>query len=261
MQNSNKKLIGQTIRKFLKSVNGLFLPQDTLFSAPFIYLPHRRKAFRSTDPLLRGLVLWWNCNENTGTTTTDYSGLGNTGTFGGANAPTWGAGKTSYGIVFGGTSGYVQGTNLAFSTSQALTLSAWIKLALDSVNAFNSFPIICTNYVYIHVRGDGSTTNNVVIRYDTLNATVYNIGYGNRDWHHVLGTFNGDKTLTLWVDGSQRDSDTNAAAPTAARTYTPSIGNLERSIENSFNGTIDDVRIWNRVLTSNEIAAVYANPV
>jgi hypothetical protein len=78
-------------------------------------------------------------------------------------------------------------------------------------------------------------------------------------WHHIAGVYNGSEgRIYLYIDGVQVDSDAVASIPSC--TYTTWIGtyggapNTPRSAS-MFNGTLDEVRIWNRALTSSEIYA------
>ena len=74
-------------------------------------------------------------------------------------------------------------------------------------------------------------------------------------WHHVVYTYDGTSTHRLYLDGTQAAMST--AAPdtgplTSARLGTQSAG-TER-----FQGEIDEVRIYNRVLMPAEVAALRA---
>lgn len=85
---------------------------------------------------------------------------------------------------------------------------------------------------------------------------VNNFNYANNDWYFFTLTYNGTK-LSLYVNGQFVDEQ-------ALNLNTTAINNLFRigqrlpDIENeAFKGTIDDIGIWNRVLTPEEISAMY----
>ena len=75
------------------------------------------------------LVGFWNLNENTGTTATDDSGSGNTGTL--INAPQWIPGESGSALNFAnGGKGYVSASgaeSLSNLYTHGMTVAAWIK--------------------------------------------------------------------------------------------------------------------------------------
>jgi hypothetical protein len=78
-------------------------------------------------------------------------------------------------------------------------------------------------------------------------------------WHHVAATRNNASgAMAVYVDGVLRGSGTG---PTGSRTFPPNlrIGSLQTG-NNFLNGTLDDVRLYDRILTTNEIAALIAPP-
>jgi len=101
------------------------------------------------------------------------------------------------------------------------------------------------------VLGVGSTGG------DTTIASSVNIN--DDTWHHVAATRdNTSGAMAVYVDGVLRGSGTG---PTGSRTYPPSlrIGSLQTG-NNFFNGTLDDVRLYDRILTVSEIAGLVAPP-
>ena len=64
-------------------------------------------------------------------------------------------------------------------------------------------------------------------------------------WHHVIGSYDGDR-VRLWIDGSQVGAGTPT---TAAISYTDDspgvyIGTYRGSCDLGFSGAIDDVAVW-----------------
>jgi hypothetical protein len=101
------------------------------------------------------------------------------------------------------------------------------------------------------VLGVGSTGG------DTTLTSSVNINDGA--WHHVAATRNNTTgAMAVYVDGIQRGSGTGA---TGSRTFSPGlrIGSLQTG-NNFLNGTLDDVRLYDRVLTGSEVAAFVNTP-
>jgi hypothetical protein len=97
------------------------------------------------------------------------------------------------------------------------------------------------------VLGVGSTSG------DTTVASSVNINDGT--WHHLAATRNNTSgTMQVYVDGVLRGSGTG---PTGPRTWPTvlRIGGLQPGY-NYLNGTLDDVRLYDRILASNEISTL-----
>jgi hypothetical protein len=85
----------------------------------------------------------------------------------------------------------------------------------------------------------------------------------NGKWHQAVATWNGS-TISLYVDGV---SDATAVSFSGSlrtnQTNSLTIGADDAAIGagstplNYFNGTIDDVRIYNRALSATEVANLY----
>ena len=84
-------------------------------------------------------------------------------------------------------------------------------------------------------------------------ATGSTINIVANKWTHVAAVWSGS-SFSLYVDGVLDPANTNDRSSGATENL--SIG---RSINNNqpFNGKIDDIGIWNRALTQQEITALY----
>lgn len=144
------------------------------------------------------------------------------------------------------------------------TISGWFKT--DSVFSDpNKFETCILNYgaveklkrlsLNIYRKGYLETVTGPYFS-STEGFYVNNFNYSNNDWYFFTLTYNGTK-LSLYVNGQFVDEQ-------ALNLNTTAINNLFRigqrlpDIENeAFKGTIDDIGIWNRVLTPEEISAMY----
>jgi predicted nucleotidyltransferase len=203
-----------------------------------------------------GLVGYWKFDENTGTTTADSSGNNNSGTL--VNSPTWITGKYTKAIEYNGTTQYVNFPSLP-SVSVPYSVSAWIKpQALGSPQTFlslrgsNTYPIF-----NLH-------SNNKLLAYS--GADKYRYGskvFSSADlnlWWHVVFLVVDSASLTNWKVYLNGVDNTGTAASNTGTFYNPSLaGTIGNSGvgRNYFQGGIDDVRIYNRILTPEEISGLY----
>ncbi|MBU4299390.1 LamG domain-containing protein [Patescibacteria group bacterium] len=203
-----------------------------------------------------GLVGYWKFDEGQGTTTADSSGNNNTGTL--INGPKWttGRGQTSTGggltsaLSFDGINDYVRiNINLV---SQEVTGCIWTKAngapneKKGQLNGAYNF------HLWINPSGSfnyGAWTTSTNEEYTGSGIYSFNT------WHFVCVVNKGASYTKLYVDG-KLDSQTELIGNLINPTYFE-IGRHPSNNGNYFNGSIDEVRIYNRVLNETEIRAIY----
>ncbi|MEM3093007.1 MAG: phospholipase D-like domain-containing protein, partial [Candidatus Nitrosocaldus sp.] len=149
---------------------------------------------------------------------------------------------------------------------QQFSVSAWFRTS----SAFTSPAIIVNkggfdtsasklNYgLWITTNGNlsGGFEDANGIDYFIRSPNTYNDG----QWHYAVVTYDGS-TLNLYVDGSLVSSlNTNGAIP-ATDTMPLTIGKNSLDSSRYFIGDIDEVRIYNRALTAQEVNDAYNNGV
>lgn len=76
-------------------------------------------------------------------------------------------------------------------------------------------------------------------------------------WHHVVATVESGVEVTLWVDGAL--AATGGGGHVLPNTPTPLLigGNPQSPTTRAWDGMIDDVAFWDRVLTDDEIGDIW----
>ena len=83
--------------------------------------------------------------------------------------------------------------------------------------------------------------------------------YNDGRWHYVLLSYDGS-ILRLDIDGNQVSTkNTNGATPDSTGKEPLRIGANSLEKDRHFTGYIDEVRVWNRGLTNEEISQFYTN--
>jgi len=207
----------------------------------------------SLAPFVRGLAGYWDFEEGSGSTAADSSGNGNTGTlYGTSSLPVWTSGKVGSALDFDGSEDYVNASTFGFPTSSSSrTLAMWIYPRSFSPDSF--------------IVGWGGITYPYAKMYGLalVSGNFYRISYGEQgwaagipatlnQWQHVVLTY-GDGTDKLYVNGEYK-----ATAERVLNTTSDDfrIG-LRLDGAGPYNGSIDDVRIYNRVLSIAEVQAIY----
>ena len=203
-----------------------------------------------TDPNLLG---WWKLDEGTGTTVVDWSGHGNHGTLQGD--PEWVEGYDGGALEFTGSSTYVDCGNAEALNIDVFSVSFWCNIpntqghnhmvsrgGHESASAVNWGVMMHGNEQRILFESFNDTTW-PGIRADTT------LG----DWHHVVATYDGD-TMQLYHDGILAETTSGAGMLLdQSRPFLIGARSDAGSAGAFFSGSIDDVRIYNKVVTEDEI--------
>ena len=208
-----------------------------------------------------GPIGWWKLDEGSGTSTADASGNGNTGTL--TNSPTWISGRVGPGALsFGGTTAYVNVPNssgiLDNLQNTGMTVSAWIKAA--GTGGGNAGRIVEKGNWFFAM---GTVSSTTVVRFtiqDTAGSRPSSAAVTLNSWVHVAATWAGEasgSSITLYVNGVASNGTLISGTGTVgSESGAAQIGNRASDTARGFNGGIDEVRIYNRVLSAAEIQAL-----
>jgi len=190
-----------------------------------------------------GLVGYWKLDEGSGTTAYDSSGYNNHGIIYGAS---WTSGKVNSALSFDGVDDYVDcGTDPSLMPTTAITLEAWFK-----ASGVNAYATIVSTFYYEGYFLRINPNAGIEFAPGICNSPPGTIQPGV--WYHVVGTFDG--TSKIYVNGKLVSSQ--GAGYLAYTGQSLRIGN-NPTAELWFNGIIDEVRIYNRALSAEEIWAEY----
>ncbi len=200
------------------------------------------------------LVGWWEFEEGSGAIAYDSSGNSNDGTLKGD--PNWVSGKAGdYALDFDGLAGdgfmdSVQLSAIAALEGDLVTVAAWIY-----ANDFATYNTVLAQY---------NTSYNGYSLYTYNNQPSFYIGGGiyleavspealnTGQWYHLAGTNDGS-SLKIYVDGIPKAEVTSVGY--SGVNYNAYIG-CDSSYA-FFNGVIDDVRVYNRALSEEELLQLY----
>ena len=211
-----------------------------------------------------GLVSYWRFDEGSGTSVADAKNAYN-GTMSNTSGFYSGGKKKSCMILSGGT--YCSyGTFDTWTTSQPYTFSCWIKLAYGGAGVV---PILSNL---------NSTTNAIIDPYifESNGTFQFFIMYNNNvgrcaisvtslitdtNWHLVVGSYNGDRNpanMKAYLDAVSKA----ATSSTNTMSYTGALGttlctNRRSTTTYTCNSMIDEIGLWNRVLSQDEVTALY----
>jgi len=228
----------------------------------------------SSQDITSGLKLHYTFESVLETVIPDDSGTGNAGSLQGAAALA--TGKSGQGVLMGTSK--VDHINLPADINADLTsftYAAWVNFsALKNVTRFFDLGTgaDATNNFLAFIPSFNADNAFMCLRYRPATGTSYNVISTAKcpigSWAHVAVTFlwndaTSTATATIYLNGAAVGSAANLPYnPTSIGTTTDNYIGYSRwnQDSNGFNGTIDDVRLYNRALTSNEILVLNGTP-
>jgi tetratricopeptide (TPR) repeat protein len=227
------------------------------------------KLYQSAKPYHQGslwsfstgrMVAWWEFEQSEGNTIPDSSGNGLDGNFVG-DAHIVSDPERGNVLKLDGDGDYVDcGSDPAFNITGSITVAAWIKVNASSEPRHmilgssawclfkkeeeNTIKFLCNG---VRTRGGGHNQSEVV------GITKVNDG----GWHHVAAVYDGTR-MYLYMDG--RFETPRAVWGSIDTNHGPVYigGNDSPTLIHTWNGLIDDVRIYSYALSEAEIKALHA---
>ncbi|MDQ3970395.1 MAG: PKD domain-containing protein, partial [Thermoproteota archaeon] len=109
----------------------------------------------------------------------------------------------------------------------------------------------------IHMTGSETITAMIETQSGVDHAATSTSAYNDGQWHYAVMTYDGT-TVRLYIDGAQVASKSTAGAvPDNTGTQPVRVGANSRAADRFFTGNVDEVRVWNRALTSTEVSNAY----
>jgi len=211
----------------------------------------------STDPVCATAVpsdyiSYWKFEGNSD----DETGANN-GTI--IGSPQFVPGQQGQGIEFDGTGDYINaGSDSSLSLSSDFAISLWLNGAMaqgDVILSKGSY-----NYLlYLYYRTDSQRFNFYVSMSGTDIDTWTTFAPSADTWYHLVFVYNDStKTAKGYINGNE---DTLLNTPTGSGTVTTNAINMRigdhATYEGYWDGIIDEVMIFDRALTSQEIQDIY----
>ncbi len=213
------------------------------------------------------MISWWPAEGNA----SDIYGTNSGSLQGGTTATAPGLVGTCF--TFDGTNSYVQIPDSPALQPTNLTVEAWVRFDnLDSIGSGGAPPgeqyivfkqNVRTNFFEGFFLGKVrlvgrdtfafgiSSATGQAVEVDATNAVTTNV------WYHVAGV-RGSNFIQIFVNG-QLSAQTNVTFPQSYGTNALYFGSSGQSFwDRKLRGNLDEVSLYNRALSANEIAAIYA---
>jgi len=220
----------------------------------------RIESFRS----YKDLVGLWKLDEGIGTSTFDSSVNDNHGTIN--NGATWVEGKIGKALSFDGVDDYISiGSGVSSTIGNQITVSAWVYSNI--LTQSSTYRAMVTEAY----DGDGNVEFELFLSGSkhVLSAGFFDgswhlvsegIGFTFNKWIFVTATYDGHY-IRIYRDGTEvaSSSDLNRALPSGTNGWRIGRRHDQGTPSDMWNGKIDDVSIYRRTKTADEIKADYIN--
>ena len=216
-----------------------------------------------------GLVGWWPFNGNA----SDESGNGYNAAVIGATLITDRFGNDNSAYSFDGINDFIQAPN--YTSNSSFTVSCWVNMTTYNLNSLGANDMI---FVQNH-SGENNSSRSFMIGYRNFgneygsSAYIFNnngvsgayVGYLTNQtppsvniWHHFVSVFENGTYVKMYLDGELINNNTENV-PT--HTNMPSLpiwfGKGVATQVDYLEGKLDDIGLWNRALTDQEITILY----
>jgi hypothetical protein len=247
--------------------NGLDLETTYYWRIDEVGLLHTRKGdiwsfttWSEFDPNLN-LISWWKFDEGEGDTASDSAGE-NHGTVHDTN---WTTGIINDALNFDGDGDYVDvGNDNSLKPPLPVTLSAWIKLsslgnyqniiALDDQTSryYGIWFVVGVEDKLGITYGDGSTPGSGSRR-SKAGTTALNAD----TWYYVTAVIRGPTDISLYINSVDDGGTYSGTGGSLTYSSGSSLIGMMHDFESSFDGKIDDVRVYDRALSDRDIWLLY----
>ena len=255
-------------------VNNRLLFQRRAYLLPILLIMLATSAVQAAgcDPAPSGLVGWWPAEGNAN----DIVGTNNGTLKGGATASAPGVVGSAF--QFDGTNGYVQIPDSPVFHPTNLTVEAWVLCtlldtpALDGSYLGQQYIVFKQNSRYSQFEGfelskdrlpenvgtndtfcwEVTSSGGQLVFLESVTTITTNV------WYYVVGV-RGSNYLQLYING-RLEAQTAVSFPQNYGNFPLYFGTSGQSYwDHRFAGKLDEVSLYNRALSSNEVAALYAS--
>lgn len=201
-------------------------------------------------PAPTGLLVGYHFSEGSGTSAIDWSTNGHNGTLSGAVA--WGPGHLGTGLIFSGAGALDVANPATINLGTAdFTVSLWVKR--DVLGGAQRHLLSKCGALW----GPGCkeiyfNASDQLVFGSNQTGDTFSVAIADQAWHHVAITFaDASNAINFYVDGALRATTTKTLEADGAG-HQITIGNHLNSYP--FSGSLDEVKVYQRALTAQEIA-------
>jgi hypothetical protein len=215
-----------------------------------------------------GIIAYFPFNSNAN----DESNNGNNGVVQGATSGNDRFGNLNSSYIFNGINSMITINNNTLNLNGLFSISFWIKIK-DITPVIGDAPLIGqwhdeknTKFL-LSYRYNGNSEKGISFSYNNSNNNNWQSSFAKNwnpflsQWYNCVFTYSPASNFSCYIDGQLQFSSNTVPAslysPAKNQIIVGSAWGFNGNV--FFNGEIDDIRFYNRILTANEIAYLKSN--
>ena len=222
-----------------------------------------------SEPVIdKSIIAEYHFDEGVGNVALDSSIYNLNGTIMGAN---WTTGISGHALVFDGIDDYVVFNNsVSVANHTELTIGAWVNIT--STNDYHHMIVYNQLYSFymLALTRDMEANFTVMLNYsDDFSPIVNSPVLKPNTWHYIVGVYNND-SIMMYVDGELVESKSvpqgyirYAEKQHHSKLYIGGLLPMDYMggpyVYHRFNGTIDEITIYSRALSAEEVHKNYSD--
>ena len=219
-------------------------------------------VFINTDPAttVEFFEGWWRLDGSVGIMARDSSGYARHGTLKNMEGNEWTVGMRSGALDFNGSMDYVElPIGQLIHETKNCTISSWVNWSGmgDPDQRIFDFGKDASKYMYLTPNTSGGIMRFAMTKSGWKNehqtSSTAALGTG---WHHIAVTVDDTNSLhRLYLDGAltAQNTSANLCPKDLGETTQNWLGRSQYSTDPYFDGTLDDIRFYSRILSGQEI--------
>ncbi|GAA2979684.1 signal peptidase I [Actinokineospora diospyrosa] len=207
-----------------------------------------------------GPYTYWRFDDASGIAASDSSGGANSGTL--INGPTWSTGLTGSAVTFDGVNDRVVSTGPSANTDTSFSVSVWVRTSTASSTAVALSQAGNTHNAWYIYTQSGKWRFGLP-RSDVANPTedyvISSTSVASNTWTHIVGVYDDpNNAFRIYVNGSLEASGPRSDSYEWRAGGVMAAGGvlINGSWLYPWAGSIDDVRVYSRVLGASEISGI-----
>ena len=252
----NYKLIADSLKKSLIIRKKLLLTAVTAIGLATTTTAQTVPSYVPSN----GLVGWWPFNGNAN----DESGNGNNGAVNGATLTVDRFGNNGKAYSFDGVNDFINfSSNTSFNILSDVTISCWSKTISnissqqqliwfgDSQSGKDPYSVAINSNNYFYFRRDVASGTTI--------RQINSLSTFNSNYYHIVGTYNSSTNrMKIYINGLIQDSvNADYSINYTTQNMYLNFGVANNGTQQFYKGSLDDIGIWNRALTQQEITNLY----
>lgn len=203
-----------------------------------------------------GLAAYYPLDEGTGSGVNDETANNNRGDA--VNGPTWTTGKVGQSLTFNGSNQAVSVSSGSSMNIETVTVEGWFKTSQAPAADISLIEKWGGTGVYPYAIRLTSTGKAAFVASDGTNTPVAasTTSINNGAWNHVIGTRTKNGDMKIYINGVLEATVTDTTTVATTNTTAVTLANRSDGVQ-YFNGSLDELKIFNRALTATEIKAEY----